>query len=73
MQACIADMLRECVSIRGSLDQGLEITTGKLLCRNFMFLTMKFEMSYNLVAGNDIESTYEMMFAVLSMQVVWDL
>ena len=30
-------------------------------------------MSFNLVAGNDIESTYDLIFAVLSKQVLWDL
>ena len=32
-------------------------------------------MSYNLDVGNDIESTYELIFAVLSIQVhvLWDL
>ena len=30
-------------------------------------------MSYNIVVGNDIESTYELIFAVLSIQVLWDL
>ena len=30
-------------------------------------------MSYNLVVGNDIESNYELMFTVLSMQGVWEL
>ena len=30
-------------------------------------------MSYNLTVGNDIESTYELIFAVLSIQVLWDL
>ena len=29
---------------------------------------MKLEISYNLVVGNDIESTFEPMFAVLSIQ-----
>ena len=30
-------------------------------------------MSYNLVVGNDIESIYELIFAVLSIQVLRDL
>ena len=30
-------------------------------------------MSYNLLVGDDIELTYELMFADLSMQVLWDL
>ena len=30
-------------------------------------------MSYNLVVGNDIESTYQLIFAVLSIQVLWGL
>ena len=34
---------------------------------------MKLEMSYNSVVGNDIESNYELIFAVLSIQVLWDL
>ena len=38
-----------------------------------MFYTMQLEMSYNLVLGSDIESTDELIFVVLSIQVHWDL
>ena len=34
---------------------------------------MKLEISYNLVVGNNIESTYELLFAVLPIHVFWDL
>ena len=30
-------------------------------------------MRYNLVVGNDIDSSYELIFAVLSIQVLWDV
>ena len=66
-------MLHKCVRIQRSLDYGLEITLGKLLYNNFMFQTKKLETSYNLVVGNDIESIYELIFAVLSIQVLMDL
>ena len=65
-------MLHKCVRIQRLLDYGLEITLGEL-CENFMFQTIKLEMSYNLVVGNDNESTYELIFAVLSIQVLLDL
>ena len=62
MQDCVADFLTRMYPTRGITKSWSEITLGKL------------EIIYNLIAGNDIESTYELLFAALSsMQVLWNL
>ena len=45
----------------------------EVVVHEFRVWTMMLEMSYNLDVGNDIESTYELIFVVLSIQVLWDL